>query len=50
MKWICCDLFSGTIPTFGWGDFCNSRNRLGYEHIIRDEARKEDLEMLKQKF
>jgi hypothetical protein len=50
MEWIYRDLPSGTIPTFDWRDFCKSRKRLCYEPIIRDEARKENLEMLKQEF
>jgi len=50
MKRICRGLLSGTIPTFGWRDFCKSRKRLAYQPIIRDEARKEDFEMLKQEF
>jgi len=50
MEWICRDLLSGTTPTFGWRDLCKSRKRLGYKPIIRDEAQKEDFEILKQEF
>jgi hypothetical protein len=50
MQWIYRDLLSDTIPTYAWRDFCKSLKRLDYRPNNRDEARKQDLELLKQEF